>query len=610
MITSKSTDFDHLKIYTEQISSTIARVKQVRRRRPSLKKMSGNTIQRKSKKSKTQDDSLGNLDLKIYEPAGLLTRVFRRMFSYMDTKTDSVNWEKFDTNFEDNLPWINMLMLFDPFLRVFFLFYSLVVTTTTRKIGTLAKDKCLLGSIMSKIPGYHDNLEKEKEIKTGDKLQELSKDYVSSTATVGAGQEGIARKLIKERYHQDETLPGNSSSGKHLKRFALYEGGRTVNLRAMYPDQWDTILGVEPKIDRDSDSTDNDEVDTKHVDPKEEKTPGEFEEEEDEGFVDDFNVNSWTNLIELISESNYTLTDILESPKRHFVEIRNMVDKKDVPLKLIFWLVRFVQQETESYSAPLMSSISRYLTQRLGSKRVVKTGILNTKPSIAISNDIYLRVLRQAHSFLQPDKEVVEIGSGGEEESEDKKVPKVKIEPELKSSTKRAVPQVYTNDEVPTKKRKTERISPPKSSKSPKSPEPSESSSSRMNLEASSSSSSSSSSTELVVATSSTSRSAAIPEEQPMSKGQEVVEQNSVTGESVVEQVDSKVESSSSSGEVESSQEEASSKPSSTVDQQLMMLAFRIKTEEERNQFILDHVGELSKKGNVSIRTFVLSLEL
>ena len=95
-----------------------------------------------------------------------------------------------------------------------------------------------------------------------------------------------------------------------------------------------------------------------------------------------------------------------------------------------------------------------------------------------------------------------------------------------------------------------------------------------------------------------------------MSKGQEVEEQNSVTGESVVEQVDSKVESSSSSDEVGSSQKDASSKPSSSVDQKLMMLAFGIQTQEERNQFILNHVEELSKMGNASIRTFVLGLEL
>ena len=147
----------------------------------------------------------------------------------------SVNWEKFNTNFEENLPWISMLMLFDPFLRVFFFFYSLVAATK-KTIGSLAKDKCLLRSIMSNIPGYRTNLENEKEFETGDKLQELNQAYIGNTSTVGPGQEGIALKLIKERYHQEETLSGNSSSGKHLKRFIAYEGGRTVNLRAMYPD--------------------------------------------------------------------------------------------------------------------------------------------------------------------------------------------------------------------------------------------------------------------------------------------------------------------------------------------------------------------------------------
>ena len=354
-------------------------------------------------------------------------------------------------------------MLFDPFLRIFFFFYSLVVTTK-KTTGSLAKDKYLLRSIMSNLPGYYTNLEKEKEFKPEDKLQNLAREYIDTTSNVGPGQQDRALKLIKERYLQEETLSGNSSSGKHLKRFIAYEGGRTVNLRAMYPDQWDTILGVEPKIDQDSDSTDNDGMDTKHVESKEKKAPGEFEEDKDGEFVDDFKEESWTNLINLISESNYTLTEILESPKHHLMEIRNMVDKKDVPLKLIFWLVRFVQQETKSYSAPLMSSISKYLAQRLGLKLVVKTGSLVTKPTLTISNDIYLKVLRQAHSFLQPEKEVVEIESGEDEESGNEQVPIVKIEPEPKSSNKRTVPQIYTEEAMPTKKRKTERISPSSSS--------------------------------------------------------------------------------------------------------------------------------------------------
>ena len=98
-----------------------------------------------------------------------------------------------------------------------------------------------------------------------------------------------------------------------------------------------------------------------------------------------------------------------------------------------------------------MSSISKHLSQRLGLKRVVKTGRLVTKPIITIGNDIYLKVLRQAHSFLQPEKEVVEIESGGDEESENEQVPIVKIEPEPVSSNKRTVPQVYTEDAMPTK---------------------------------------------------------------------------------------------------------------------------------------------------------------
>ena len=88
---------------------------------------------------------------------------------------------------------------------------------------------------MSNLPGYYTNLEKEKEFEPEDKLQNLAREYIDTTSNVGTGQQDRALKLIKKRYHLEETSAGNSSAGKHLKRFSTFEGGRTVNLRTLLP---------------------------------------------------------------------------------------------------------------------------------------------------------------------------------------------------------------------------------------------------------------------------------------------------------------------------------------------------------------------------------------
>ena len=79
-------------------------------------------------------------------------------------------------------------------------------------------------------------------------------------------------------------------------------------------------------------------------------------------------------------------------------------------------------------------------------------------------------------------------------------------------------------------------------------------------------------------------------EEQTKIEDPGVVEQNSVTEVSVVQQVDSKAESSSSSNEVESTQEDASSVLPSSVGQDLMQLALGIDTRKERDLFISNYV--------------------
>ena len=80
-----------------------------------------------------------------------------------------------------------------------------------------------------------------------------------------------------------------------------------------------------------------------------------------------------------------------------------------------------------------------------------------------MSNDTYLDVLHQAHSSLQTEKDVLELGSGEDDESEtgqpkvkiEGETPLVKLEPE--SSNKRKSPQIYKDETVVTKKHKTDR---------------------------------------------------------------------------------------------------------------------------------------------------------
>ena len=107
------------------------------------------------------------------------------------------------------------------------------------------------------------------------------------------------------------------------------------------------------------------------------------------------------------------MTDLLQSPRQQCVDIRNMVDNKEAPLRLIFWYLHIIKQGLD-FSAPLLGCLSEHMLQRLGHKQLTKNDNLVSQPLDNISDDIHLGVLIQAYSSLHPEKNVAEIGSGDE----------------------------------------------------------------------------------------------------------------------------------------------------------------------------------------------------
>ena len=321
-------------------------------------------VSKKDEKSSHNADTPGSaimkLNLLVYQPCCTLLQVFRNIYPFMNEEKLSMDWDRMESDLENFEEIIQILIIFDPFLRIFQLFHYLCNRPSGKPSKSQqTRERCLLGFILYFCMGPYVS-----ETEEVDKLIKCCRDHMVSK--VAEGQYVLAEKLLNERYNTVANHPGNSSAYKHYNRFKDYEGGNLIEIGKIFPTVWKNLVHqIRVSNGDDLDEDNESESETPKID---------LDENGEDQHTEDVLQDTWISLYHKIKSSQYTLDQILNSPSESCARIRNMTDRKEEPLRVIFHLNKVLREEPREAILPLAKVLYGHLQEYIGDDLLPTSG--------------------------------------------------------------------------------------------------------------------------------------------------------------------------------------------------------------------------------------------